>query len=87
VAYRYRVDHAETRSRIALQGVIAAYRRMIVPLTIALTVALVARVVLITIDALRIPGSFGIDFQAVTDAARRWISGGSPYLARQLAGP
>ncbi len=39
------------------------------------------------VEAARSPGAIGIDLTTVLDATRRWTSGSSPYLARQLAGP
>lgn len=39
------------------------------------------------VEAARSPGAIGIDLTTVLDSTRRWTTGSSPYLARQLAGP
>ena len=64
-----------------------AYVRLAAPLTLAILVFVAIRLSTEVAEAARSPGSIGIDFTTVTDAARRWLNGASPYLARQLSGP
>src|ERR1035437_3919298 len=64
-----------------------AYGRLAVPLAIVIITVGIVRASLMFAEAARQPGAIGIDLVTATDAARRWIDGSSPYLARQLSGP
>jgi hypothetical protein len=64
-----------------------AYGRLAVPLAIVIITVGIVRATLMFAEAARQPGAIGIDLVTATDAARRWLDGSSPYLARQLSGP
>lgn len=68
-------------------GLLAAYLRLAPALAVGLLVLLAARFSSQLAEAASIPGSVGIDYVAVMDAALRWLAGESPYLERQLQGP
>jgi hypothetical protein len=64
-----------------------AYVVLAGPIALALLGVGGLRLALMLAEAARSPGAIGIDYTTATDAARRWLDGSSPYLARQLAGP
>ncbi len=64
-----------------------AYLRLAPTLTVAILLVGLARLWILSQQAAATPGAIGIDFQAVTDAARRWVTTGQPFLGRQLQGP
>jgi hypothetical protein len=64
-----------------------AYVNLAAPLTIVILAIGGLRLVLMVAEAAGSPGAIGIDYNTAMDAARRWLGGSSPYLARQLAGP
>ena len=64
-----------------------AYVRLSLPVAIGIAAIGCIRLVVMLSEAARLPGTIGIDLTTATDAAHRWLSGSSPYLARQLAGP
>lgn len=70
-----------------LQPLWRAYVGLAAPLAIVILAIGGFRLALMLADAARSPGAIGIDYTTAMDAARRWLDGSSPYLARQLAGP
>ncbi len=64
-----------------------AYGRLAVPLAAILAALAALRFGIMLAEAARQPGSIGIDLRTVIDGADRWLHGGSPFVARQLAGP
>ena len=64
-----------------------AYLRLSVPIAVVLIAIAALLLAQMIVEAARSPGAIGIDLTTVLDATRRWTSGSSPYLARQLAGP
>jgi hypothetical protein len=64
-----------------------AYMVLAAPVAVALLGVGGLRLALMLAEAARSPGAIGIDYTTVMDAARRWLDGSSPYLARQLHGP
>lgn len=65
----------------------AAYVRLAPVATITLCAVWVYHLVELLIATQASPGSLGIDRQTAMDGAARWLSTGSPFLERQLAGP
>ena len=70
-----------------LQPLWRAYGDLAAPLAIVILAIGGLRLALMVAEAARSPGAIGIDHATAMDAARRWLGGSSPYLARQLAGP
>jgi hypothetical protein len=64
-----------------------AYLRLVGPLTVLLVAVGLGRLVMMLLEAAAMPGAIGIDYAAVTDAARRWLDTGQPFPDRQLHGP
>ncbi len=64
-----------------------AYGRLAVPLAAILAALAALRFGVMLAEAVRSPGSIGIDYTTVIDGTNRWLHGGSPFVARQLAGP
>ena len=70
-----------------LQSLWSAYARLAAPIAIAILAIGGLRMALMIVEAAGSVGAIGIDYNTAMDAARRWLAGSSPYLARQLAGP
>jgi len=70
-----------------MQPLWRAYVDVAAPIAIVILVIGGLRLALMLADAAGSPGTIGIDYTTAMDAARRWLDGSSPYLARQLAGP
>ena len=74
-------------TQAALTRLTRAYLRLATPIAISILLIGAIRLAVMIGEAARLPGAIGIDYTTAMDAAHRWLSGSSPYLARQLSGP
>lgn len=88
---RWQTTSGGPASRDATPATVArlwrAYAGLAAPVALAILLVGAIRLALMSAEAARLPGAIGIDYTTAMDAAHRWLSGSSPYLARQLAGP